>query len=190
MKKQLFALSLTVFLVGCVRNNQQREVTYAEFLYQTNGKETIQVPDTAKVTQTIKVKTINYEKLGKDPENYTHKYIYNLVFAPDGSFVSTPDFTVLYSPFAASSEDITTFNTNDYYWTYYLNPMRVVFQKTIYADGITPHETRTFRYDYTFGDHYWITKVVATTNLKYSDPVTKVVAERVEVETVTYSYNF
>ena len=61
MKKQLFALSLTVFLVGCVRNNQQREVTYAEFLYQTNGKETIQVPDTAKVTQTIKVKTINVQ---------------------------------------------------------------------------------------------------------------------------------
>ena len=191
MKKQLFALAvLPLLLVGCTKLNTQKEVTFAEFLYATNGEETIPVPKTGKVTQVIKVKTTNYEKLGKEPENYTIKYVYNLTFNPDGSFSSNPEYTTYYAPFAMSSEVARAYQGDDYIYTYYLDPLRVVFQKTIYADGVTPHEMRTFRYDYTFGKNYWITKAVVTENLKYSDPATTVVAELVSVQTLTYSYKF
>lgn len=191
MKKQLFALAvLPLLLIGCTKLNTQKEVTFAEFLYATNGEETIPVPKTGKVTQVIKVKTTNYEKLGKEPEDYTIKYVYNLTFNPDGSFTSEPEYTVYYAPFSMSSEVARAYQGDAYIYTYYLNPLRVIFQKTIYADGVTPHEMRTFRYDYTFGKNFWITKAIVTENLKYSDPVTMVVAESVSIQTLTYSYNF
>ena len=190
MKKQLFALALTTLLVGCTKNNQQIQVSDNKFCYAAPCKEAIPALAEAVVTQTVVSKTINFEKIGKEPENYTQKQVYHLTYDESGNFTSDIPYAATFEPWAMDAEAAYAMR-DQYAWTFYLNPMRIYHE-----EASNPHISSGFSIatinilDCTFNDYGWSSKITNCLKTRFVDIITKNSGERIVTETLTFAYTY
>ncbi len=170
MKKQLIALTLSFFLVGCMNQNKQKEVSYQDFVYETVPFISIKRPKSAVASRKVTIKTNNLAALGMVDVNETNEDQFTAIFNEDATSynIEPAGTTFSYIIHAMSTKAACDdFAPNASFETkYYLNPMKVAVTGVEYHSS-SPITINSNSWSFTYGKDYWVKTIEWDLKTKY-----------------------